>query len=296
MPKKSLRTSESILIAYFGYVALITPLFADRPHLNAQPFYELGLIALILLLLVKLERIAGFATPVGILRDWLPLLFTLIAFREMELFLPRRYPHHYEAVWVRQDHVFLARWHFLAIIESLGKLIPWYLELCYLLVYALGPACIGIFYAFGQRDSIDRFLTIYLLGTLLAYSLFPYFPSEPPRIAFPDLDLPHVSSWIRQLNLFVLKKGTIHLGVFPSAHVSCAFSAAWAFFITMPQRKLLGWLFLFYACSVSLATIYGRYHYVADVVAGFAVSLLAIAIYQLLLLTLAINAQTSERL
>jgi membrane-associated phospholipid phosphatase len=35
---------------------------------------------------------------------------------------------------------------------------------------------------------------------------------------------------------------------------------------------------LFYASSVSVATIYGRYHYGADVAAGFGVSLAAAAV------------------
>ena len=33
-----------------------------------------------------------------------------------------------------------------------------------------------------------------------------------------------------------------------------------------------------YAISVSIATVYGRYHYVADVLAGFAVSLIALGV------------------
>jgi membrane-associated phospholipid phosphatase len=42
----------------------------------------------------------------------------------------------------------------------------------------------------------------------------------------------------------------------------------------MPQRKGFGYGLLLYAFSVSLATVYGRYHYAADVLAGFGVSLL----------------------
>ena len=47
------------------------------------------------------------------------------------------------------------------------------------------------------RDRVNRFLTIYLIGTLLAYALFPYFPSEPPRVVFPDLDRPLITTWAR---------------------------------------------------------------------------------------------------
>jgi membrane-associated phospholipid phosphatase len=35
---------------------------------------------------------------------------------------------------------------------------------------------------------------------------------------------------------------------------------------------------LIYAISVCIATVYGRYHYVADVSAGFAVSLAALGV------------------
>jgi membrane-associated phospholipid phosphatase len=46
-------------------------------------------------------------------------------------------------------------------------------------------------------------------------------------------------------------------------------------FLVLPERKRFGWGLLFYALSVSVATVYGRYHYAADVAAGFSVSLAA---------------------
>ncbi len=169
----------------------------------------------------------------------------------------------------------LATWHFGRAIESFGRLIPFYLELCYLLVYGLAAYCIGLLYTEKRREAVDRFLTIYLVGTLAAYALFPYFPTEPPRLVFAAMDNPGVTTWVRQLNLYILSKATIHVGVFPSAHVSSAFSAAWGMFLVFPKRKAFGWGLLVYAISVSVATVYGRYHYSADVLAGFGVSLIA---------------------
>ena len=60
--------------------------------------------------------------------------------------------------------------------------------------------------------------------------------------------------------------------------MSSAFSAAWGLFVVLPKRRKFAWGTLFYACSVSVATIYGRYHYTADVAAGFGVSLVAAAV------------------
>ncbi len=193
----------------------------------------------------------------------------------MELFLPPHFDYHYEAIWIRWDRVLLDRWRLRSAIESFGFLLPFYFELCYLLVYGVAAYCVGVLYGLGQRKSVDRFFTIYLAGTLAAYALFPYFPSQPPRIVFSGLDNPGIVTWVRHLNLLILSKATIHVGVFPSAHVSSAFSCAWAMFLLLPKRKRFGWGLVVYAVSVSIATIYGRYHYAADALAGFALSIIA---------------------
>lgn len=262
-----------MLVGYFGYVALISPFFHDRPHLRFQPVFVLVMVLGLFWSLAVCEQNSRLASVVSYLRDWLPILLTLAAFREMELFLPPRYDHGYEQTWVREDHALLDCWHGRAAIESLGKLIPIWLELCYFFVYGLPVYCLALLYGRGKRAKSDRFLVIYLIGTLIAYALFPYFPSQPPRLMFSGFDEPTYSTWIRRVNLFVLSKATIHSGVFPSAHVSSAFSAAWAMFLLLPERKGYGVAALVYAISVSVATIYGRYHYCADVLSGFVVSL-----------------------
>ena len=272
-----LRASEWIAVCFFAYVAAISPFFADRPNLGLQPFVVWVGVCALLFSLARL-RATSFTTASCILSDWLPIFLTLLAFREMELFLPKRFDHHFEGVWILQDDVFLRTWKAKHIIESLGNAIPIYLELSYLFVYGLGAYCIGLLYAVNARQSTDRFLAIYLVGTLGAYALFPYFPSQPPRILYPGLDEPSFSTWVRDLNLYILNKATIHVGVFPSAHVSSAFSSAWGMFSVIPQKRIVCWGMVWYAISVSLATVYGRYHYSADVIAGFAVSLAAAAL------------------
>jgi len=252
------------------------PQFRDRPHLSFQPLIIFCVVFLLQVVFAQLDR---RVSPVfGTVRDWLPMLLTLVAFQEMEYFLPSRFEHHYEAAWIRQDYRLLHDWHLREVIESFGRLGPFYLELCYLLVYGLTAYCIAILYLNESRGSIDLFFTIYLAGTLGAYALFPFFPSEPPRLLYPTVEIPTVTTWARTLNLFVLRKGTIHVGVFPSAHVSSAFAAGWAMLFLLRRRRWIGWTLLLYAVSVSLATIYGRYHYTADALAGFGLSAVTSAV------------------
>lgn len=275
---RGLRLPEWILLGFFSYLALISPWFTERPDLHHQPIELLLGVAALIALLVMIQR-RWNPRVIGWIRDWVPLGLTLVAFRSMELFIPAHFTHNYERVWVEWDQVLLGTWGLRHAIESLGWLIPGYLELCYLLVYGIGAYCVAVLYLANGRRGIDAFYALYLGGTLGAYALFPYFPSQPPRILFPHIDPPTVHTILRQFNLWILRKGTIHSSVFPSAHVSSAFAAAWGMFVIMPRRKWYGWGLLIYAVSVSIATIYGRYHYAADALAGFVVSVIAAAIF-----------------
>ena len=278
MPYFRLRNSEWIVLAFFAYIVLLIPFFQDRPNLDAQPLAYLLLVGALFcgLALAECTRFGELASMV---RDWMPLALTLVAFHEMELFVPTHYNAAYEAVWIRWDSIVLTRWGFTRILESLGPVIPFYLELCYLLVYGVGAFCILVLWFATQRRGVDRFNVVLMTGTFCAYALFPYFPSHPPRLAFPLVAEPHIHNAIRDVNLLLLEKATIHSGVFPSAHVSSAFSAAWGMFLVLPRRKRVAWGLLIYAISVAVATVYGRYHYTADAVAGFAISLLAAAVF-----------------
>jgi membrane-associated phospholipid phosphatase len=272
-----MRLSEWLFVCYFAYVVIISGFFRDRPNLHAQPVVYLVAATAFFLLLSKGQR-GRLEKVIAGVRDWLPIAFLIVAFREMELFVPAHYDLVFENSWIKLDQLVLQTWGWHAAIESLGRTPTFCLEFGYLLVYGLAAFSLAWIVVRPEPRRVDYFWAVYLTGTLTAYALFPYFPSLPPRYAFPLMEPPAFTSWVRELNLAVLDGATIHSGVFPSAHVSSAFSAVWALYFLFPGRPWLVLIMLIYAFSVSLATVYGRYHYVADVLAGFAVSLIALGV------------------
>ena len=269
---KALRSSEWLLIGYFSYVALIAARF--------PPLLVAITVAALLAMLAYGES-RGSQKFFSIARDWVPLALMLIAYREMDWFTRPAADHHLELGWVEWDRSLLYGWGFQRGVEWMGALLPSYLEFCYLLVYAVGPFLVAVFYLERRRERVNRVLFLYLLGTLGAYALFPYFPSQPPRTLFGGSDLPNVTTALRRFNLWIVNGYGIHSSVFPSAHVSSAFSAGWALLFYLPERKRFGWAMLIYAMSVAVATVYGRYHYGVDVLAGLGVSVLAAGITRL---------------
>ena len=271
---KALRSSEWLLISYFGYVAAIIWAFPLDRQVKWLALAVFVLVASQLVVFAVAESF-GHQEFFRIARDWIPLALTLIAYREMDWFapLPRNYDQ--ELRWLEWDRSLLHGAGLQRAIEWLGAWLPGYLELCYLLVYAVGVFSVAVLYAQGRRELVNRLLLMYLAGTLLAYALFPYFPSDPPRTVFGGSDMPNIVTPLRQFNLWIVSGYGIHSSVFPSAHVSSAFSAAWALLWLLPDKKRFGLLMLAYAVSVAVATVYGRYHYAVDATAGFGVSVIA---------------------
>lgn len=227
-----------------------------------------------LIALAVAAALAVLSRTQSIVRDIAPLAFTLLAYREMNLFASLPHDRHLENAWILWDRQLLA--HLRPAIEFLGPPLPFYFELCYLVVYAVSLVALFLVLKYGRREQAGVLWLAYLAGTLGAYALFPYFPSDPPRVVFPGADNPTIVSFTRQLNLAIVGGYGIHSSVFPSAHVSSAFSAAWGLMKTLPHKPWIGRAMAIYAASVAIATVYGRYHYAIDAVAGLAISLLAL--------------------
>jgi len=266
------RAFEWVYLAYFGYVFLLS--LAMRPAIALYTGVIAALMATLILALARFSR--GNIFPA--LRDWLPLAYTLIAYREMDLFAEPHPGNPLEHSWIVWDRLLLDQWGLRRAIESTGFIVPGYLELCYLLIYVTGAFSIAIFYFHNRRERVEPFLVYFSLGTVLSYALFPFFPSDPPRVVFAGEDLPVVATSLRTINLYLVGNYGIHSSVFPSAHVSCAWASAWGLLHLLPERRIMGIAMLVYAASVSVATVYGRYHYAVDAAAGILVGFIPVIV------------------
>jgi membrane-associated phospholipid phosphatase len=273
----NVRSSEWVVAGFFTYVALSATWFFELR--DARVWKAWALAAVIVAIIQILKRFPTRGRSYA--RDLAPIVYTLAAYREMDWFTPAVHAHRLERAWIVWDRRILDGGHLRAAIESTGALLPGFLELCYGLVYAVALVSLIAIFLNHCRDRVNLFWLAYLVGTLGVYALFPYFPSEPPRTAFPGADMPRITTAIREFNLFIVGGYGIHSSVFPSAHVSSALSAAWGLLAAIPRRRWIGWTMFAYGIVVAVATVYGRYHYAADGLAGIAVSLVALVVLRI---------------
>jgi membrane-associated phospholipid phosphatase len=269
-----LRPSEWIIAAYFTYAAVCAFVLPVRAGVPRTILILNSIIIGGLLLLAWAARLRH-RPLLEMLRDWYALPLMLLAYREMGWLGPESHTPSLEYAWIVWDRRLLDDWGLRALIEATGPVLPSLLEISYTLVYTIAPFSMAWIYLQRRRELMDPFLVIFLSGIYSAYVLFPFFPSEPPRAVFPDADLPGVLTPFRRFNLGMLGSYGIHMSVFPSAHVSGAFSAAFGMREVIPKQVWL-WRSLFVlATLIATATVYGRYHYAVDAVAGFALALAA---------------------
>jgi membrane-associated phospholipid phosphatase len=147
------------------------------------------------------------------------------------------------------------------------------LEFAYSGVYPLIP--IALFFALRQGISPDRFWTTILVTDYICFGMLPWFQTRPPRAI--GLDAPWRSSW-RIVNLRMLSASSVQVNTFPSGHAAEALACA--LIVSGGSPLLVAWMF-FNAAAISAGTVFGRYHYAADAIAGWAVALLVYCSFRL---------------
>ena len=270
------RRSEWVILGFLVYAVALGALLPVAPSVR----HLVTLLNFAILAAYTLLIVSDRAKPAGafsLVRDLASLALIVLAYREMGWFAQPHLDHTLETSWVAWDRVVL-RGGARAAIESLGPLIPSILEISYALVYALAPFAVAMLYVYRRCEKIDQFLFIFAVGVLLCYAQFPFWPSDPPRVVFSGEDLPTYATIFRRFNLWMLGNYGIHTSVFPSAHVAGAFAAAFGAWRTLPERRWVGRFLLVMATLIAVATVYGRYHYLSDAVAGLLVALIALAI------------------
>jgi membrane-associated phospholipid phosphatase len=299
-----LRITEKTLLAFFAAL-FIASLTLSLPGATLGVLAVLNVIVGCLIVALSKDDLVERSRMASAIRDWLPALLMLLAYRESGLFIRPDPAHRLDHLFILWDRTMLhGRWVEWAL-YSCAPGLQHYLEMFYLLCYPLVPLGFAALYLArssitahrerggmpkdlsfrgvprprddeeSRRVMFDKFWTAVLLATLFCYAVYPFFPLTPPRVLFNDVPGPTVPPLLRNMNLWVLDHFSVQACLFPSAHAAAVTATALAVRAYMPR---LGILFCVAALSVAAATVYGRYHYMADTVAGVLVGVVAFVV------------------
>ena len=146
-----------------------------------------------------------------------------------------------------------------------------YLEFAYLLCYAVVPAGYAyLLLSTADAMAVDRYWQIVLLASFCCYGVLPWIPTRVPRVV--ERRTSAARSWTRRVNVAVLDRASVQWNTFPSGHSAASMAAALA---VGGDAPLAGGVFGVVAVSIAVGSVVGRYHYVADAIAGAVVAVAA---------------------
>ena len=142
------------------------------------------------------------------------------------------------------------------------------LEGAYVGVYPIIPIALAIHLTLTPHPDVDRFWTVILLTDYACFAMLPWIPTRPPRTL--EAGEPWRSS-VRRFNAVLLGRASIGANTFPSGHAAEALAAA---LLVADAPPAVAAAMCVVSAAIGAGAVFGRYHYAADALAGYAVAVI----------------------
>jgi membrane-associated phospholipid phosphatase len=285
---------EWVALFYLGLSGALMLIFHENlAHPALHITMHFGVFATILVIVNVADRVGRrrelsrfrIARALSWVRDWYPQALFLFCFEELQILVHLIEPAWRDSVLIALDHrltgvypaVWLSQFSNTWINEAMQVAYMTY----YLFLTILGASLYRRRLAHSTvspegdpsgAEALRGFWTV-MTASMIAYSMGYIisisFPVEAPFFAMRSFHLPPLAGGpATSLINFIEHWGRVRGGAFPSGHVTGSFVAllgAWRY------RRYLFWVFLPLFVAMCVSTIYGRYHYIADVFAGILV-------------------------
>jgi len=277
---------EWVALGYLGMSSALIVLFADN---LAHPMHLVGaqfVVAALIFVLCRVEaRAAEHARRNGetlstrrwhFWRHWYPHLFFLFCFEELGKLVHLVNPGWEDAKLIAFDH-WLTGVHPAVWLEQFAT--PArndFIQFAYLTYFVYLLVLGGILYYRRDWSGYWAVMTYSAVGYAIGYVIAISFPIESPWFAM-------AGAWHDELRggaataaiNFIEHFGRVRGAAFPSEHVAGSFAALWG---AWRHKRWLFWVMLPLVLCMCVSTVWGRYHYVADIFGGMITGTLGYAI------------------
>ncbi len=210
--------------------------------------------------------------PIPFLRKFYPLLVMVFFYKEIGLLVHQYFEWDLDEWLFRADgvlgYVGMSVWNFQQFYPP-HRLLNELFNAAYGFYFLLIPLCAIVLFQKGTTRELRTFVFSIAFTFYLHYLLFMFLPAESPRFFLPGLREALRGYWVSDLLQSVVEKNAFPGGSFPSSHIAASVVCLG----TLRHFEKWRVLVLFLTLGMFAGTIYGRYHYFVDVLAGLGVGL-----------------------
>jgi membrane-associated phospholipid phosphatase len=259
---------EWVTFVYLGWMVVLLCVFG-RNVSHAGRYFAVHCAIAVGIVWLALVAARSENGALQFVRHWYPLAAYIFFFEELRGLVHAIFPGWFDRWLIQFDYNFggvhPAAW--LGRFASPG--LNDFMQFSYMTYFLHLVILPGILYAQGKRAQFWTVMVATAVAHYAVYVIAVLFPVESPYFALTSLHLaPLAGGAFTNTIEFIERFGRVHGGAFPSAHVAGSMVALLA------ARRYKAWLFwicLPFFLSMCVATVYGRYHYIADVLAGIVV-------------------------
>jgi membrane-associated phospholipid phosphatase len=230
--------------------------------------------------LLILSLVRPHAQTLRVIRDWHPLMLFPLLYKEVELLAPALGDWRLTAAIPAWELALFAGQPSLYLSERLAFVpLSEYLHFSYLSYVIVIPSVAAYWYVSRREAAFGELLFLLSIVLLGSYLFFILLPVDSPYYLSPRLGPPLAGHFFFDLVHEVSARGGARGGAFPSAHVSGAVVVS---LVAWRHQRRLAYPVVLITASVMVATVYGRFHYVLDTIAGAALAIAVVVAYRYL--------------
>jgi len=238
-------------------------------------YFSIIIFQILLVYLSKVNKL------LALFRDLVfPVIGVLIIFDSLGLIVHIINPQDIDYVLIRLDYLIFGNYPTVYLERIMHPLLTDVLEVAYSTYYFM-PVALGIAVKLkGHNENFEKTLFFILLCFYLSYIGYMLFPALGPRYSIKHLQEKELGGLLlsEQIqNVLNLLEG-VKRDAFPSGHTGVALTVL---FLASRFAKSLFWMLSPLVLLLILATVYCRYHYVVDVIAGVVLTVVTITVGEL---------------
>jgi len=211
------------------------------------------------------------------LHDWYPVMVFPLFYKEVE-FLAASFGDWGLTEPIRSLEANLFQGHPSLYLSEQWNWVPLseYLHFCYFSFMVMLPVVGGYWYGRGQMLAFRELLFLVCVAFYGSYLFFILFPVDSPFYLADPPQGPIADYFFFNLVHEISSRGGARGGAFPSTHASASIIVL---VVAWKRQRRLAYLLLPMVLGVMVATVYGRFHYVLDTIAGLALGIAITSVY-----------------